>query len=406
MNLIPKVILKPGKEAALKRFHPWVFSGAIRNIMGRTKPGDLVEVYTAEKEYLGTGFYEEGSIAVKVFSFVQQEVNEEFWIGKLRQAFGLRQRLQMTESPSTNAYRLVFSEGDSLPGLIIDYYNGVCVIQTHSIGMHNLKPVLVKGLKEIYGDGLKAVYDKSAETMQHSMDAGGNRDPEAKLVVENHYLYGDPQPVEILETGHRFMVQPEKGQKTGFFLDQRANRMFAQYYGKGRTVLNTFCYSGAFSVYALKGGATMVHSVDSSRQAIEWTEENMKLNGFGEDRQKTFVADAKRYLAATKEKYDLIILDPPAFAKSHAVSNNALHAYIHINAEALKRLNPGGLLFTFSCSQAISRETFQSAIVSASLEAGRDVRILHQLSQGADHPVSIWHPEGMYLKGHIVVADH
>jgi 23S rRNA (cytosine1962-C5)-methyltransferase len=405
MGLIPKVIIKPGKEAALKRFHPWVFSGAIRNIMGRTVEGDQVEVYTADKEYLGTGFYEEGSIAVKVFSFEQVKVDESFWTGKLKKAYDLRLRLQIAGTEATNAYRLVFSEGDGMPGLMIDYYDGVCVIQSHSLGMHNLKPVLVSGLKEIYGDGLRAVYDKSSDTMGHVTPVKQEDGTVVQALFENRYLFGESEPITILETGHRFNVSPERGQKTGFFLDQRANRMFAQFYGKGRKVLNTFCYSGAFSVYALKGGAEMVHSVDSSKQAIEWTDENILLNGIDPSLNRSIVADAKRYLTGTNDKYDMIILDPPAFAKTHAVTNNALHAYIHINAEAIKHLNPGGILFTFSCSQAITREMFQSAVLTASLESGRPIRILHHLSQGADHPVSIFHPEGMYLKGLIVIAD-
>jgi 23S rRNA (cytosine1962-C5)-methyltransferase len=330
-----------------------------------------------------------------------------------------------------------------MPGLIIDFYNGVGVIQAHSAGMHCLLPVFTDALQEIYGKKLTAVFDKSSETMEKSKlitrhsklflnpqspadpplpnppayQSDNSSDSQRTNVptyqppnvptylpasIKDQFLFGSSGPVEISETGHRFSVDFIRGQKTGFFLDQRGNRMFAQFYAKDKKVLNAFCYSGSFSVYALKGGATMVHSVDSSRQAIDWTENNLRLNACDPDRHKSFVADVKRYLVETDEKYDMIILDPPAFAKTHQVSNNALHAYVHINAEAMKRLKPGGLLFTFSCSQPISREMFRSAIQSAAIETGRHVRILHQLSQGPDHPVDICHPEGEYLKGLIL----
>jgi len=391
MASYPKVILKQGKESAIRRFHPWLFSGAIKRTEGSVSEGDIVELFSSSNEYLATGHYQEGSIAVKLFSFQQEEINYDFWRNKLKNAYELRTKLSLTESTFTNAYRLVFSEGDELPGLIIDYYNGVCVIASSSAGIDRIKPQLVDTLKEIYGEKLKAVYDKSIELTRH-----------ASRVTRNDFLYGNNNPVTITETGHKFLVDIERGQKTGFFLDQRSNRMFAQFYGKEKKVLNAFCYSGAFSVYALKGGAVIVHSVDSSRQAIEWTEENITLNRIDKAYHKSIVSDIRKYLAETDETYDMIILDPPAFAKTHTVSHNALQAYRSINAQAMKKLNRNGLLFTFSCSQAISRELFQSAIMNAGLEAGREVKILHHLSQGPDHPVSIYHPEGEYLKGMIL----
>lgn len=409
MSPFSKIILKPGKEAAVKRFHPWIFSGAIERIEGSPVEGEVVEVSGSRKEFLALGHYLPGSISVKIFSFVPETVGEQFWKAKLKAAFDLRTSLGLTNGTVSNAYRLVFSEGDGLPGLIIDYYNGVAVIQTHSRGMQNLVPVFTSGLHEIYGDKLVAVYDKSSGTMEKSNrqnnDRSSTRQPfSSPESTYDRFLFGTSGPVEILETGHRFSVDFIRGQKTGFFLDQRGSRMFAQFYAAGKTVLNAFCYSGAFSVYALKGGAAMVHSVDSSRQAIEWTGHNISLNGFGRERHQSEVADVKRYLADTDRKYDMIILDPPAFAKTRQVTNNALHAYVHINAEAIKRLTPGGILFTFSCSQPVSREMFRSAIQSAAIEAGRNVRIMHQLSQGPDHPVSIFHPEGEYLKGLILSA--
>ena len=436
MNQYPKIILKPEKEAAIKRFHPWLFSGAINRTEGNPVEGDIVEIFSSQKDYLATGHYLNGSIAVKIFSFIRSEITPEFWKSKIRKAFELRKKLGLVDSSTTNAYRLVFSEGDGLPGLFIDYYNGSAVIQTHTQGMHRIKPILVEALKDIYDEKLISVYDKSIETMGNSQshtvtesqshivtesqshrvtELQAENNSSALILNEpishsiNHtfsqFLFGSSGSVEIMEIGHRFIVDFVRGQKTGFFLDQRSNRMFAQFYAKDKKVLNAFCYSGAFSVYALKGGASMVHSIDSSKQAIQWANENIALNGIDPEKHSTFVAETKKYLTETEENYDMIILDPPAFAKHHHISHNALQAYIHINAQAMKRLTPGGLLFTFSCSQPISREMFQSAIVTAGLEAGRSVQILHHLAQGADHPVSLYHPEGAYLKG-LILAVH
>jgi 23S rRNA (cytosine1962-C5)-methyltransferase len=406
MTNLVKIILKPGKEAPVRRFHPWIFSGAISSLDGTPHEGDVVEVLSHRREYLATGHYFSGNIAVKIFSFSQTSASLAFWKTKLLAAYDLRKQIGLTDDPSNTAYRLVNSEGDGLPGLIIDNYDGVFVLQTDSPGMSLAKPAITEALKEIFNDRLKVVFDKSTEASERSeiLQAAG-------LPVETvespsaNFLAGSSGPVEIVETGHRFMVDFVHGQKTGFFLDQRGNRMFAQYYGRGRKVLNAFCYSGAFSVYAAKGGAKSVHSIDSSRQAIGWSKENMELNGVPGNLHTEEVADVKRFLTQTNEQYDMIILDPPAFAKHHNVSHNALQAYIYINGQAMKRLNPGGILFTFSCSQAINREMFRSAIQAAAIETGKQIKILHQLSQGPDHPVSIFHPEGEYLKGLILAME-
>jgi 23S rRNA (cytosine1962-C5)-methyltransferase len=402
MKPFAKITLKPGKEYALLRFHPWIFSGAVKSLPEEISDGDIIEVYSSAGDYLATAHYQQGGIALKVISFTQGPVDGGFWLEKLRGAVERREAIGLTDHAGNNALRLVNSEGDGLPGLIIDWYDGVAVIQSHSAGMHLAKPALVEALKGIFGERLKAVYDKSAETMRSSEEQGGTN--AGKHTLTDGFIFGQSEMPVITEMGHRFRVDIEKGQKTGFFLDQRMNRMFAQFYGKGRTTLNAFCYSGAFSVYALKGGATRVDSVDSSAQAMQWTRENIELNGISNELHREYTADVKRFLPASEEKYGMIILDPPAFAKRHNVTHNALQAYIHINAEALKLLEPGGILFTFSCSQAISREMFRSAVQAAAIETGREVRILHQLSQGPDHPVSIYHPEGEYLKGLILLV--
>lgn len=410
MTRYPRIILKKGKEAFLKRYHPWLFSGAIGRITGHPKEGDTVEIFSAGDEYLATGHYFHGSIAVKIFSFKQCEIDFQFWKEQVQSANQLRVTAGLTDNPLTNAYRLVFTEGDGLPGLIIDWYNGVAVLQTHNLGMHRIKADLVKILQDIYGDRLKAVYDKSSGTMKTGTpdDAGIDKiqpDRTGNEAYVNQYLFGEPASGSIMETGHHFKVDWEAGQKTGFFLDQRSNRMFAQYYAKDKKVLNAFCYTGAFSVYALKGGATEVHSVDSSKQALTLLEENLNLNSIDPSRHTSIHADVKQHLSGSDEMYDMIILDPPAFAKHHNISHNALQAYIYINSEAFKKLNQGGILMTFSCSQAVSREMFQSAVLTASLESGRRISVLHQLSQGPDHPFSIYHPEGEYLKGLILFVE-
>ncbi|MFH1160957.1 MAG: class I SAM-dependent rRNA methyltransferase [bacterium] len=402
--MYPKILLKTKREASLIRYHPWVFSGAIQRIEGMPGEGDVVEVCSSSGEYLATGHYQESTIAVKILSFEQVPIDGTFFSDAIQKAYRFRESAGLVQNPLTNAYRLVFSEGDSLPGLVIDWYNGVAVLQAQSAGMLKSRTEISEALKLIYGSALKAIYVKSSQLAVGSsrLPVGSSR---LAVGIRDHFLFGSCEDTGILETGHKFRVDFIRGQKTGFFLDQRSNRMFAQYYAKGRKVLNAFCYSGAFSVYALKGGASLVHSVDSSPQAIEWAREHIRMNGIAEDLHEEFVADVKDFLPGLKQNYDLIILDPPAFAKSHKVTHNALQAYIHINSEAMKKLNPGGILFTFSCSQAISREVFRSAVQSAAIEARQSVKVLHHLSQGPDHPVSIFHPEGDYLKGLIVVAE-
>jgi len=402
MERYPRLVLKPGKETALQRRHPWIFSGAVKNMPARMFDGDVVEVFSASGEYLATGHFQYGGIMVKVFSFTRQPVNLSFWTERIREACDRRKAMGLFDLPGTNVCRLVHSEGDQLPGLIIDWYNGVAVIQTQSAGMNRVKHEVAEALQTIFGDRLKAIYDKSRESLRASLErAEGNA---GNNTTSDGFLLGESETGEISESGHRFLVDFVKGQKTGFFLDQRLNRMLVQQYARGRKVLNAFSYTGAFSVYALAGGATMVHSVDSSQEAIRRAAENIALNGYPGDMHRETVADVKQFLPALDETYDMIILDPPAFAKTHTVTHNALQGYIHINAEALKKLNPGGLLFTFSCSQAISREMFRSAVQAAAIETGRESVILHHLSQGPDHPVSIFHPEGEYLKGIVLLA--
>lgn len=386
------ILLKQGKDAAIRRFHPWIFSGAIDRIEGAPGVGDIVRIVDSDRNFLALGHYLKGDIAVKIFSFKEVTVDDTYWYERLRQCYRRRCSLGIAEQERQSAYRLVFSEGDGLPGLVIDYYNGVAVIQASSKGMQSLLPVFTEGLKSIYGSNLLAVYDKSD-------------DKDGGISPDRRFLYGASERIVILENGNQFFVDFINGQKTGFYLDQRLNRLFAHYYAKERVVLNAFCYSGAFSVYALRGGAKLVHSVDISKKALDWTSEHVVLNGFDPSIHATFAADVKDYLVTTRNTYDLIILDPPAFAKTHRVSNNALHAYVHINAAAMNRINRGGLLFTFSCSQAISREMFRAAIQSAAIETGRRVTVLHQLAQGPDHPVNACHPEGDYLKGLILMVE-
>ena len=407
--MIPRIKLKPGREASVLRSHPWIFSGAIRTVEGDPAEGDVVEVLSSAGEYLATGHFQQGTIAVKILSFRRTAVNQPFFTEAICNAHHLRRSAGLTENSMTNAYRLVFSEGDLLPGLVIDWYNGVAVVQPQSAGMLNSSGWITEALKTVYGPALRAVYLKNTQSVGYNQQPATPPAPshEGRITAGtgDRFLYGFSDPVEIVETGHRFRVDFIRGQKTGFYLDQRSNRMFAQFYARGRKVLNAFSYTGAFSVYALKGGATSVHSIDSSEAAIGQVQEHIRINGIMEDRHRGVVADVLDFLPGTGEYYDLVILDPPAFAKSHRVTHNALQAYIHINAEALKRLTPGGILFTFSCSQAISREVFRSAVLSAAMETGRTVRILHHLSQGPDHPVSLFHPEGEYLKGLILVAE-
>ena len=355
----------------------------------------MVEVLSSERKYLATGHFLQGSIAVKLFSFTRTTAEYDFWLQRLKQAWELRMKLGLTDSNLSSAYRLVFSEGDGLPGLIIDWYNGVAVIQSHSPGMHNIKPDLVDALKEIYQEKLVAVYDKSAKTLPFKAD----------IEAKDGYLFGKSSAGEVIEYGNRFNVDWEEGQKTGFFIDQRENRKLLSQYAKGKDVLNMFCYTGGFSFSAMQGGAHLVHSVDSSVKAIALTNRNVELNYPGDTRHEAFVADAFDYMQDIKDKYDLIILDPPAFAKHRGALSQALQGYKRLNANAFRQIKPGGILFTFSCSQVVTRNNFREAVFSAAAIAGREVRILHQLSQPVDHPINIYHPEGEYLKGLVLYVS-
>lgn len=384
-----KIILKKGKEQSVKRLHPWIFSGAIQKIYGAPSEGDVVEVFSDLDEYLATGHYQIGSIAIRIFSFKRDEPDFAFWNGKIEKAYRLRQQLQLAGNPQTNGYRLVNGEGDELPGLIIDYYNGIAVMQMHSIGMYRIRQQLAETLARLYGNHLHSVYDKSESTIPHK----------AGLEVKNDFLLGNQHLATITENGCTFMVDVQEGQKTGFFIDQRDNRNLLSAYCRGKEVLNVFCYTGGFSVYAARNHASLVHSVDSSAPAIALTDKNIALNEIPSGIHWSFCTDAFSYLRDIKDRYDLIILDPPAFAKHNDALKNALQAYKRINQAAMEQLRPGGILFTFSCSQVVSRENFRKSVFAAAANTRRSVAILHQLTQAPDHPVSIFHPEGEYLKG-------
>ena len=395
-----RVILRPRREESLLRYHPWVFSGAIAQIVGHPAEGDLVGVYSADGEPLACGHYQIGSIAVRILSFDEDPTQPDFWLRMLSRAWHLREACGLAESAQTNCYRLVHGEGDGLPGLIVDYYDGVCVLQAHSVGMFRARLRICDALKAVYGDSLKAVYDKSSGTAPYK----------AGLELVDGYLYraegfsDDEQTV--LENGHKFIVNWTEGQKTGFFLDQRENRALVGRYAAGRNVLNLFCYTGGFSIYALAAGAVHVDSVDSSAKAMLMVDRNVALNGFDASRHTGYCADAIDFLKSAPEgKYDLMVVDPPAFAKHRGVLKNALRAYQRLNAAAIARVAPGGLIFTYSCSQVVDKESFALAVFSAAASVGRSVRILDRLNQPADHPVNIYHPEGEYLKGLLLYVE-
>jgi len=399
MSELTKIVLNSGKEQSPKRFHPWIFSGAIKKIPENIKNGDVVEVYSSKDEYLGTGHYQKGSIMVRLFSFEKIVPDASFWKSKIQKAFNYRQSIGLTDDANTNVYRLVYGEGDGLPGLIMDYYNGTAVIQAHSIGMYRERHFFVEALKEIYGDKLKSVYDKSKESL------GSSAEKVTEITVKNGYLFGNGSEKEVLENGHKFSIDWEEGQKTGFFIDQRENRNLVAQYAKGKKVLDCFCYAGGFSVYALKAGATEVHSVDSSKAAIKLTDNNIQLN-FGEIKNhESFTADAFDFLGSHASEYDMMIIDPPAFAKHRDARHQAVMGYRRLNALAIKGIKPGGIIFTFSCSQVVDKFLFNGAITAAAIDSGRNVRILKYLSHPADHPISIYHPEGEYLKGMILHVE-
>lgn len=391
-----KVYLKPGKEESLKRFHPWVFSGAIARIEGEPEEGEIVDVFTSKKEFIACGHYQVGSIAVRVLTFTQQEIDRDFWRQKLQVAKDLRVALGLIGNPENNTYRLVHGEGDNLPGLIIDVYDHTAVVQAHSAGMHVFRMEIAEALSEVMGDIVQNIYYKSETTLPFKADL---------LARENGFIKGGSPENVAMENGLKFHVDWLKGQKTGFFVDQRENRNLLERYSKGRNVLNMFCYTGGFSFYAMRGGANLVHSVDSSAKAIDLTNENVQLNFPGDPRHQAFAEDAFKFLDRMGDQYDLIILDPPAFAKHRDAVRNALRGYTKLNAKAFEKIRPGGILFTFSCSQVVNKDNFRNAVFTAAAQSGRSVRILHQLTQPGDHPVNIYHPEGEYLKGLVLYVE-
>ena len=389
------VILRRGKEESLKRFHPWIFSGAVMNLEGNPEEGDVVIVLDNQHNFLCQGHWQVGSIAVRVLTFEQEPIDDAFWQKRLGEALGVRQAIGLADSEAGDTYRLVHGEGDLLPGLVIDVYGKTAVMQAHSVGMHVSREQIAVALKQVMGERLDSIYYKSETTLpiKAAIDGG------------NGFLLGESHTDVAVENGLRFHIDWLKGQKTGFFVDQRENRSLLERYSHGRSVLNMFCYTGGFSVYALRGGAKLVHSVDSSSKAVELVRANVELNFPAEPRHEAFAEDAFRFLDDMTVPYDLVVLDPPAFAKHRDAVKNALRGYTKLNARAMEKIAPGGILFTFSCSQAVSKEQFRTAVFTAATLAHRQVRILHQLHQPADHPVSIYHPEGEYLKGLVLYVE-
>ena len=389
------IYLKHGKEESLKRFHPWIFSGAIHHMDDGIAEGDTVRVITADGNCIAVGHYQKGTITIRVLSFQDIVIDESFWRSRIQSALAMRECIGMANNPDNNTYRLVHGEGDCLPGLVIDCYGTTAVMQAHSVGMHVCREQICKALVDVMGERIRNVYYKSETTLPFK----------AALGQENGFIYGHTDDNTAVENGLKFHVDWLKGQKTGFFVDQRENRLLLEHYAKGKSVLNMFCYTGGFSVYAMRGGAKIVHSVDSSAKAVELTNLNVAMNFPDDNRHEAFCEDAFKYLDKNDKKYDLIILDPPAFAKHRMALHNALKGYIRLNIKGLQRIKPGGILFTFSCSQAVSKENFRNAAFTAAAQAGRNVRILHQLHQPADHPVNIYHPEGEYLKGLVLYVE-
>ncbi len=393
-----RVILKNGKEEAIFRFHPWVFSGAIAKIEGNPKEGDVVKVFTSKGDFCAVGHYQIGSIAVRIFSFKEEEPTAKFWNTKLKEAYQMRRAIGIAGRADNNTYRLIHGEGDGIPGCVIDIYGKTAVMQAHSVGIHNIKDLLAKELIKVMDGQIENVYYKSETTLPYKADAD----------KEDGYLIGSANEADFIaiENGLKFKADWLKGQKTGFFVDQRDNRALLERYSKDKDVLNMFCYTGGFSFYAMRGGAKSVTSVDSSAKAIELTKENVELNFPGDNRHRAEATDAFKFLDDMKDgEYDLIILDPPAFAKHRDVLKRALAGYKKLNAKAFEKIRKGGILFTFSCSQAVNKEQFRLAVFSAAAMTGRNVRILHQLTQPSDHPVNIYHPEGEYLKGLVLYVE-
>lgn len=388
MKSYPQLVLHHGKELPLLRFHPWVFSGAIKHADTNLQDGDVVEVYSAKNQFLGMAQYQKGSITGRIISFSKQQINVDFWVKKIEKAFQYRHFLNLANNPNTNVYRLIFGEGDGLPGLILDYYNGHVVFQAHSIGMHKARLDITEALKNIFSDGLKSVYDKSSETLPTNYASG----------LKNEYLFGScDDELVVLENGVKFYIDFINGQKTGFFIDQRDNRELLGKYSKGKRVLNTFSYTGGFSMYAAKYGCETIHSVDASAKAIDLCNQNAQLNNL--TNHEGFAVDTFDYLKDQGKNYDVIVLDPPAFAKSRDVKHNAVIGYKRLNAMALQNIKKGGVLFTFSCSGVVDKQLFYNTVTAAAIESRRSMKLLHTLSQPADHPITPNFPEGEYLKG-------
>lgn len=389
------IFLKKGKDESLRRFHPWVFSGAIARADEAIEEGETVRVLNCDGEFIAVGHFQVGSIAVRVLSFDDVAIDDEFWRGRLLSALQMRQSIGIADNPGNNTYRLVHGEGDNLPGLVIDCYGKTAVMQAHSVGMHVCREIIARQLVSVMGDRIENVFYKSETTLPFK----------AELGQENGFIVGGSNDDIAVENGLEFHVDWLKGQKTGFFVDQRENRSLLEKYSKDKTVLNMFCYTGGFSFYAMRGGARQVHSVDSSAKAIELTDANVRLNFPDDNRHESFCEDAFKFLDAAKDKYDLIVLDPPAFAKHRAALHNALKGYTRLNVKAFERIRKGGILFTFSCSQVVTKDNFRNAVFTAAAQAKRNVRILHQLHQPADHPINIYHPEGEYLKGLVLYVE-
>ena len=390
-----KVYLKRGKEESLKRFHPWIFSGAIQKADGGLEEGEVVRVITSEGDFIAVGHYQIGSIAVRVLSFSDVDIDDMFWQSRLESAFQMRRSIGIVDDPHNNTYRLVHGEGDNIPGLVIDIYGNTAVMQAHSVGIHQERMAIAKALVEVAGDRIANVYYKSETTLPYK----------AELGQEDGFIIGGSDDNLAMENGLKFHVDWLKGQKTGFFVDQRENRSLLERFAKGKKVLNMFCYTGGFSFYAMRGGAELVHSVDSSAKAIELTTRNVDMNFPGDTRHEAFCEDAFKYLDRMGDRYDLVILDPPAFAKHRGALHNALKGYTRLNTKAFEKIQKGGILFTFSCSQVVTKDNFRNAVFTAAAIAGRKVRILHQLHQPADHPIKIFHPECEYLKGLVLYVE-
>lgn len=389
---IPKIWLKPGKEQSVRRFHPWVFSGAIQRTSGEIHDGEIAEVLDSKGNYLATGHCSSGSIAVRIFSFTGFTEGEDFWRKKIAAAFSLRKLLGLVGNSSTNIYRLIHAEGDGLPGLIVDIYGKTAVIQAHSTGMFEARHAIARAIADVMGPAVEAVYDRGNEKSGDSAEAGS-------------YLIGSKGDNVCKEYDCLFRIDWEAGQKTGYFIDQRENRHLLATYAKGKKVLNTFCYTGGFSIHALKEGAELVDSLDSSQKALDLVNENILLNGFTDRNHRVIKADAVDYLKTLATDYDIVVLDPPAFAKHLSARHKAVQGYIRINEAAIRQIKPGGIIFTFSCSQVVDKKLFADSIMAAAVQAGRQVKILHHLHQPADHPVSIFHPEGEYLKGLVLYVE-